>query len=154
MEGSDEVENEDVIGDEGEVMDLSDLEVDFGGSDDGEVEEIEAASMDYGREVCLEILGDSSQNHHNLFFDLFDPLFGRVKQSRLLRNNLFLSKLHCETIFNGHDGCINTLDFNSDGSLLCSGSDDTQLLIWSYDDWEHVGGKRKETKQKQPLTEF
>uniref|UniRef100_A0A2N9I9X6 Anaphase-promoting complex subunit 4 WD40 domain-containing protein n=1 Tax=Fagus sylvatica TaxID=28930 RepID=A0A2N9I9X6_FAGSY len=32
----------------------------------------------------------------------------------------------------GHQGCVNAVAWNSNGSLLISGSDDTRLNIWSY----------------------
>ena len=31
----------------------------------------------------------------------------------------------------GHAGCVNTINWNEKGSLLVSGSDDTQLCLWS-----------------------
>jgi len=31
-----------------------------------------------------------------------------------------------------HSGCVNTLHFSSDGSLLLSGSDDQSIIIWDY----------------------
>lgn len=30
----------------------------------------------------------------------------------------------------GHQGCVNRLSFNEEGSLLLSGSDDCRLLVW------------------------
>lgn len=32
-------------------------------------------------------------------------------------------------------GCVNCLNFNSTGNLLCSGSDDRQIKIW---DWQKL----------------
>ncbi|KAF3668551.1 putative pentatricopeptide repeat-containing protein-like [Capsicum annuum] len=32
----------------------------------------------------------------------------------------------------GHQGCVNAIAWNSNGSLLISGSDDTRMNIWSY----------------------
>jgi len=37
----------------------------------------------------------------------------------------------------GHDGCVNSINFNDAGSLLASGSDDLKIFIW---DWQR---KRK-----------
>ncbi|KAL0042807.1 hypothetical protein WJX79_000477 [Trebouxia sp. C0005] len=34
----------------------------------------------------------------------------------------------------GHEGCVNRLAWSEDGSLLASGSDDRQVLLWSYPD--------------------
>lgn len=30
----------------------------------------------------------------------------------------------------GHSGCVNALNWSSDGSLLASGSDDTRICLW------------------------
>lgn len=32
-----------------------------------------------------------------------------------------------------HEGCVNTLSFNSGGDVLISGSDDLRVILW---DWE------------------
>ncbi|XP_028775803.1 DDB1- and CUL4-associated factor 8 isoform X2 [Neltuma alba] len=33
---------------------------------------------------------------------------------------------------NGHDGCVNAVEFNSTGDLLVSGSDDQQVMFWNW----------------------
>lgn len=33
---------------------------------------------------------------------------------------------------NGHEGCVNTIQFNSAGVLLVSGSDDQEVKIWNW----------------------
>ncbi|KAG5566813.1 hypothetical protein RHGRI_002375 [Rhododendron griersonianum] len=33
---------------------------------------------------------------------------------------------------NGHEGCVNTIQFNSAGDLLVSGSDDQEVKIWNW----------------------
>ena len=33
----------------------------------------------------------------------------------------------------GHEGCVNSINFNDAGSLLASGSDDLKIFIW---DWQ------------------
>ncbi|GMP49688.1 hypothetical protein CsSME_00016595 [Camellia sinensis var. sinensis] len=33
---------------------------------------------------------------------------------------------------NGHAGCVNTVQFNSTGDLLVSGSDDRQVMFWNW----------------------
>lgn len=40
-------------------------------------------------------------------------------------------KLHCK--LEGHDGCVNALNFNRTGDKIASGSDDLQIIIW---DWQ------------------
>lgn len=32
----------------------------------------------------------------------------------------------------GHEGCVNTVEFNSTGDHLVSGSDDTQIKFWEW----------------------
>lgn len=34
---------------------------------------------------------------------------------------------------NGHEGCVNDVDFNSTGDLLVSGSDDKQVIFWNWE---------------------
>ena len=33
---------------------------------------------------------------------------------------------------NGHQGCVNTVEFNSTGDLLVSGSDDKRVILWNW----------------------
>ncbi|CAH0478784.1 unnamed protein product [Peronospora belbahrii] len=42
-------------------------------------------------------------------------------------------RLECQVILEGHEGCVNTLQWNQSGKLLASGSDDRKVLIWSYE---------------------
>ena len=32
----------------------------------------------------------------------------------------------------GHEGCVNAVEFNSTGDLLVSGSDDRQVMFWNW----------------------
>jgi hypothetical protein len=34
------------------------------------------------------------------------------------------------SLLDGHRGCVNSLGFSHSGELLCSGSDDTRVLVW------------------------
>ncbi|XP_012067963.1 WD and tetratricopeptide repeats protein 1 isoform X2 [Jatropha curcas] len=43
-----------------------------------------------------------------------------------------IRRLSQEKELEGHQGCVNSIAWNSTGSLLVSGSDDTQMNIWSY----------------------
>ncbi|KAJ0026363.1 hypothetical protein Pint_08433 [Pistacia integerrima] len=43
-----------------------------------------------------------------------------------------LRRLSQERELEGHQGCVNAISWNSTGSLLISGSDDTRINIWSY----------------------
>lgn len=33
---------------------------------------------------------------------------------------------------NGHEGCVNTIDFNATGDVLVSGSDDRRVILWDW----------------------
>lgn len=56
------------------------------------------------------------------------PSFARTRMRSLgLVKRLALAhKLH------GHAGCVNALHFNSSGSLLASGSDDLDIILWDW----------------------
>ncbi|XP_062216646.1 protein ALTERED SEED GERMINATION 2-like isoform X2 [Phragmites australis] len=47
-----------------------------------------------------------------------------------------VQKLALEKEMEGHIGCVNAISWNSTGSLLISGSDDTRINIWSYNNRE------------------
>ncbi|KAJ1298462.1 hypothetical protein BS78_01G455500 [Paspalum vaginatum] len=49
-----------------------------------------------------------------------------------------VGKLALEKEMEGHIGCVNAIAWNSNGSLLISGSDDTRINIWSYNNRELV----------------
>uniref|UniRef100_A0ACD5WSS1 Uncharacterized protein n=2 Tax=Avena sativa TaxID=4498 RepID=A0ACD5WSS1_AVESA len=55
---------------------------------------------------------------------------------RVQFHSSLVRKLALEKEFEGHVGCVNAIAWNSDGSLLLSGSDDTRVNIWSYVDQE------------------
>lgn len=44
----------------------------------------------------------------------------------------FIRRLSLERELEAHQGCVNTIAWNSKGSLLVSGSDDTHVNLWSY----------------------
>ncbi|XP_071715911.1 protein ALTERED SEED GERMINATION 2 [Rutidosis leptorrhynchoides] len=44
-----------------------------------------------------------------------------------------IRRLSLEKELEGHQGCVNTIAWNSTGSLLISGSDDTHVNIWRFD---------------------
>ncbi|CAK8568218.1 unnamed protein product [Lathyrus sativus] len=54
-----------------------------------------------------------------------------VNQSLQTHSSL-IRRLSQEKELEGHLGCVNTVAWNSKGSLLISGSDDTRINIWSY----------------------
>lgn len=53
----------------------------------------------------------------------------------LVRNRLkaapqFIQNLDIEAKLEGHNGCVNCLEWSSNGRLLASGSDDNRLILW------------------------
>lgn len=59
-----------------------------------------------------------------------------VLQSSYMRamqmHSSLVQRLDLEKVMEGHLGCVNTIAWNTSGSLLISGSDDTKVNIWSY----------------------
>lgn len=51
---------------------------------------------------------------------------------RLQMHSSLVRRLSLEKELEGHQGCVNAVSWNSSGSLLISGSDDTRINIWSY----------------------
>ncbi|EIE23488.1 WD40 repeat-like protein, partial [Coccomyxa subellipsoidea C-169] len=49
-------------------------------------------------------------------------------------NETFARKLSVENVLQGHEGCVNRLAWNEEGTLLASGSDDRRVLLWHYPD--------------------
>ncbi|PKI73546.1 hypothetical protein CRG98_006127 [Punica granatum] len=67
--------------------------------------------------------------HDGNVFNLVDS---RTIDSRHQMHSSLVRRLSLEKELEGHHGCVNTIAWNSRGSLLISGSDDTQINIWSY----------------------
>ena len=50
--------------------------------------------------------------------------------SRVRRAGISINRLFCTGVLEGHQGCVNAICFNEDGSLVASGSDDSLVKIW------------------------
>eukprot|EP00698_Gefionella_okellyi_P020936 TRINITY_DN6667_c1_g1_i1.p1 TRINITY_DN6667_c1_g1~~TRINITY_DN6667_c1_g1_i1.p1 ORF type:complete len:555 (-),score=87.61 TRINITY_DN6667_c1_g1_i1:9-1673(-) len=50
-----------------------------------------------------------------------------------------VKRMEKHAVLNGHSGCVNSVNWSTKGDKLCSGSDDTTVYIWNYDQ-EHVIG--------------
>ncbi|XWS23957.1 hypothetical protein CRYUN_Cryun28dG0060300 [Craigia yunnanensis] len=50
----------------------------------------------------------------------------------LQMHSSLIRRLSLERELEGHQGCVNAVAWNSNGSLLISGSDDARINIWSY----------------------
>ncbi|KAK9067807.1 hypothetical protein SSX86_011918 [Deinandra increscens subsp. villosa] len=78
---------------------------------------------------------ESLRFHDGNITDFIDDrtLHVRTDINRSLQmHSSFIRRLSLERELEGHRGCVNTIDWNSSGSLLISGSDDTCVNIWSY----------------------
>ncbi|XP_056413674.1 DDB1- and CUL4-associated factor 6 isoform X3 [Hyla sarda] len=69
----------------------------------------------------------------NLLWDVRKRTLGLHEPDTVRINYLgrreFIQRLKLETTLNVHDGCVNTISWNSTGEYLLSGSDDTTLVI-------------------------
>jgi len=61
-------------------------------------------------------------------------------RKRVQFHSSLVQKLALEKEMEGHTGCVNAIAWNSNGSLLISGSDDTKINIWSYNNRELLHG--------------
>ncbi|XP_030505726.2 uncharacterized protein LOC115720700 isoform X1 [Cannabis sativa] len=51
---------------------------------------------------------------------------------RFSASEVIVKQLNLYGKLNGHKGCVNTVEFNSSGDLLVSGSDDKQVMFWDW----------------------
>ncbi|KAK4255024.1 hypothetical protein QN277_008084 [Acacia crassicarpa] len=51
---------------------------------------------------------------------------------RFLASEAIVKQMNLYGNLNGHDGCVNAVEFNSTGDLLVSGSDDQQVMFWNW----------------------
>ncbi|KAL9916906.1 WD and tetratricopeptide repeats protein 1 isoform X1 [Glossina fuscipes] len=75
---------------------------------------------------------DSRRNNSTLM--LFDrymyPQVDYAIRRRLQTHPSHIQRLELEAVLNGHEGCVNCLEWSTNGRLLASGSDDFQLCLW------------------------
>ena len=90
------------------------------------------AVLDKGRAICP----------YNLLRDISHRQFGLITPGTFRCNRMgslsLAGRMELAYLLEGHQGCVNSLHFNPSGSLLASGSDDLDIIIW---DWK--GKKRK-----------
>ncbi|TYJ35424.1 hypothetical protein E1A91_A05G235800v1 [Gossypium mustelinum] len=70
-------------------------------------------------------------NVHNLLENRRIDIGHDVGRSLQMHSSL-IRRLSMEQELEGHQGCVNAVAWNSNGSLLISGSDDALINIWSY----------------------
>ena len=77
------------------------------------------------------------RDHHHLQLgrgELLKPSY----RNRLISSHDLVSRLHMVNKLTGHEGCVNSLNFNRTGTMIASGSDDLSIILW---DW--VRGKKR-----------
>ncbi|KAE9585734.1 hypothetical protein Lal_00009865 [Lupinus albus] len=47
-------------------------------------------------------------------------------------SQVIVKKLNLYGKLNGHEGCVNAVEFNYSGDMLVSGSDDKQVILWNW----------------------
>lgn len=56
----------------------------------------------------------------------------RVFSRRVAASQALVKQIDSYGKLTGHRGCVNTIEFNSTGELLVSGSDDRQIMLWDW----------------------
>ncbi|KAI9193939.1 hypothetical protein LWI28_001539 [Acer negundo] len=51
---------------------------------------------------------------------------------RFSASQVLVKRINLYQKLNGHQGCVNTVEFNSTGDLLVSGSDDKRVILWNW----------------------
>ncbi|CAN1340812.1 Protein ALTERED SEED GERMINATION 2 [Linum perenne] len=73
--------------------------------------------------------------HDGNFYNLLESRCLDVRRDivgNFQMHSSLIRRLAQEKEMEGHQGCVNAIAWNSNGSLLISGSDDTRMNIWSY----------------------
>ncbi|KAH7297874.1 hypothetical protein KP509_25G016700 [Ceratopteris richardii] len=65
---------------------------------------------------------DSEQTH----------LYEYELKRTLQMHSSLVQRLRVDTVMEGHEGCVNAITWNTEGSMLLSGSDDTRVNLWDY----------------------
>jgi len=47
-------------------------------------------------------------------------------------------KLKLSKLLRGHQGCVNSLDFNKTGNIIASGSDDFKIYLWNWSNGKYL----------------
>ncbi|KAH9546562.1 hypothetical protein CY35_12G103000 [Sphagnum magellanicum] len=65
-------------------------------------------------------------------FPVLEPYARRALQM----HSSLVQRLDLHKVMDGHQGCVNSLAWNAQGTLLISGSDDTRVILWDYGSWK------------------
>ncbi|CAA0811953.1 Transducin/WD40 repeat-like superfamily protein [Striga hermonthica] len=81
-------------------------------------------------------MGDILKNSENRLLDFFRREMGfcspRIYSRRVSASETLIKKIDLYGKLIGHQGCVNTVEFNSTGELLVSGSDDREVMLWDW----------------------
>ncbi|KAL6566674.1 hypothetical protein OROMI_015078 [Orobanche minor] len=76
------------------------------------------------------------KNSENRLLDFFKREIGfcspRIYSRRISASETMIKQIDLYGKLTGHQGCVNTVEFNSTGELLVSGSDDRQIMLWDW----------------------
>ncbi|XP_065880509.1 protein ALTERED SEED GERMINATION 2 isoform X2 [Euphorbia lathyris] len=79
----------------------------------------------------MDAYGFHDGNIHSLLETRYFDARHDISHS-LQMHSSFIRRFSLERELEGHQGCVNAIAWNSMGSLLISGSDDTRMNIWGY----------------------
>lgn len=71
---------------------------------------------------------------HSREYDVLTP--SEVSEREFQANPIFINNLFISRKLKRHKGCVNTVKWNEEGTLLISGSDDCNLCIWSGETYQ------------------
>ncbi|KAK4440786.1 DDB1- and CUL4-associated factor 8 [Sesamum alatum] len=76
------------------------------------------------------------KNSDNGLLEFFKREMGfcspRIFSRRMSASETLIKQIDLYGKLTGHQGCVNTVEFNSTGELLVSGSDDRQIMLWDW----------------------
>lgn len=72
----------------------------------------------------------SSSNVTKLLIDRQCDDIEIALRRRLQASPAFVRRFELETLLEGHNGCVNCLEWSSNGRLLASSSDDLRVILW------------------------
>ena len=100
--------------------------------EEGETTDVDIVSL--ARDICAKT---PRPPRYNLLRDLYRVELGRQLRpslgSRVCGSLETVRRLHLVNKLSGHEGCVNSVSFNSSGNRIASGSDDLHIILW---DWQ------------------
>jgi len=93
--------------------------------------------VDITEQTKAVVFKDISKPKHNVILDLKNLQLGlkmtpSFSQRRCASVDM-VKRLKLAYKLPGHEGCVNSLHFNQSGSLIASGSDDLNIIVWEWE---------------------